>query len=78
MARRLEPDALKGLPAAVTHGYQLTLGRKPDPIELRNATEFVKQQTASYNAENKSTAAELALADFCQVLFGLNEFLYIE
>jgi hypothetical protein len=78
LASRLEPDTCKGLPAAITHAYQLSLGRKPDAIELRNDTEFIKQQTASYNAENKSTAAELALADFCQVLFGLNEFMYIE
>ena len=79
LAGRLEPDARKGLPSAITHAYQLSLGRKPDPIELKNATEFIKQQTASYTTDHKSTvAAELALSDFCQVLFGLNEFMYIE
>ena len=35
-------------------------------------------QTNDYQADGKSNAAQLALADFCQMLVSLNEFAYIE
>jgi len=77
-AQRLKPEAAKGMPDAITYGYQLALGRKPDTTELKDGAKFIEHQTESYQAAGKSAADELALADFCQVLFGLNEFIYIE
>ena len=77
-ARRLKSDVAGGLPEAIGRGYSAALGRKPDAAELRNAAAFIQKQTESYQAGNAGEAAELALADFCQVLFGLNEFIYIE
>ena len=38
----------------------------------------MKQQQDSYQAAGKAAARELALADFCQVLMCLNEFVYVE
>ena len=47
---------------------------------VADAAAFLQSQAESYVAGGKEAAAarELALADFCQVLFGLNEFVYLE
>jgi hypothetical protein len=66
--RALEGNA--GSDAAVTKAYRIALGREPTAGELADAQGFLKGQTGP--------AREAALADFCQVLFCLNEFLYVE
>jgi hypothetical protein len=62
----------------VQSAYQIALGRPPDKEELADTLAFLKQQKATYQSDGKSDAIELALADFCQALTGLNEFVYIE
>ncbi len=64
--------------SAIGRAYLTALGRPAESDELSMATAFVERATESYQAAGKSEAAEMALADFCQVLFGLNEFIYIE
>ena len=64
--------------AAIRRGYLTALGRPPSDAELVDAIEFLKQQSAAYAADGKPDARMLALADFCQVLMGLNEFVYVE
>jgi hypothetical protein len=39
---------------------------------------FVTAQAASYQSAGKTDARDLALADFCQVLLCLNEFVYVD
>jgi len=39
-------------------------------------TQFIQQQAASYGATPKST--NVAVTDFCQLVFCLNEFLFID
>ncbi len=63
---------------AIGRGYLTAVGRPPDEVELSDATAFVKQQAESYQAAGKTDSAEVALADFCQVLLSLNEFIYID
>jgi hypothetical protein len=63
---------------AVEQGYQRAIARTPDGQELRSALDFIKAQEELYAAREPSSAVELALADFCQVLFGLNEFVYVD
>jgi hypothetical protein len=63
---------------AVRDSYLAAIGRAPDDSELSEALAFLASQEQSYAASEKSNARELALADFCQVLFGLNEFVYVE
>ena len=65
---------------AVNVGYLTAIGRRPDATELSDTVAFLKSQDASYAAGGNETSAarELALADLCQVLFGLNEFVYVE
>ncbi|HYV25987.1 MAG TPA: PSD1 and planctomycete cytochrome C domain-containing protein, partial [Candidatus Eisenbacteria bacterium] len=77
-ARRILPSAGELLPETVQSAYQIALGRPPDKEELADTLAFLKQQKATYQSDGKSDAVELALADFCQALTGLNEFVYIE
>jgi cytochrome c553 len=63
---------------AIARAYLTALARPPDSDELNLSTAFVARAAAGYETAGKSDAAELALADFCQVLLGLNEFIYID
>ncbi|HEX4130646.1 MAG TPA: PSD1 and planctomycete cytochrome C domain-containing protein [Pirellulales bacterium] len=76
-ARRLLADRPNDPAAAITRGYQLALGRAPSADELRRSQAFVAAQAKAYTDEKRSKADELAWSDFCQVLFCLNEFIYI-
>lgn len=60
--------------ATVRHAYEIALARKPSADELGDAVSFINQQQATYTNE----AREQALADFCQVLMCLNEFVYVD
>lgn len=64
----------------VARAYNLALGRQPGSMELSDGVSFINAQLESYRAEKKpeAQARELALTDFCQVLFSLNEFVYVE
>ncbi len=63
---------------SVPASYLAALGRAPSPTELAASVAFVAAQEAAYRSSGRADAAHLALADFCQALFGLNEFIYIE
>ncbi len=76
-ARRVEADTPgTEAPAQINRAYLLALSRPPTAKELASAGAFLAAQAASYEAEKKANARGHALADFCQVLFGLNEFAY--
>ena len=51
-------------------------GLRREADELAEGTAFVKGQEDSY--KGKAEAHELALADFCQVMMCLSEFMYVE
>ncbi len=78
MAKKLLPLAEKDSSEAVRQGYLLALSRPPSAEELRDNVEFLKSQESSYMSDKNPEARELALADFCQVLFSLNEFVFVE
>jgi hypothetical protein len=63
---------------AIVRGFGEALGRAPDAEELADAVVFFAAQRASYETTGNHEAAELAMSDFCQVLFGLSEFIYID
>ncbi len=77
-AKRLTPSADQTLDAAVKQGYLSALGRTPTEAELRDDVEFLTRQVESYRAAGNSQPRDAALADFCQVLLSLNEFVYVE
>jgi hypothetical protein len=82
LAKRLQADAGDRLDAQIHTAFQLCLNRKPAPAELDDARSFIRNQTAARqkrDTKQPATATQrLALTDFCQSLFGLNEFIYID
>ena len=72
LARLVSADDDEG---AVREIYRRALARPPTPPETRQSLAFISAQAESYEVAN---AGDLALADFCQVVFGLNEFIYLQ
>jgi cytochrome c553 len=77
-ARRISPRDDVALADAVRSGYVVALGRQPEDAELADSVQFLQEQVDSYRADKKDNARQLALADFCQVLLGLNELIYVD
>jgi mono/diheme cytochrome c family protein len=77
-AGRLVPAFEESPAEAVRQCYMTAIARQPQEAELAAAVAFLAAQEKSYAASDKPDARQLALADFCQVLFGLNEFVYID
>jgi len=67
-AKRLMPTATRSVPGAVRTAYRTALSREPDSEELQDAVSFVQQQAD----------LDTGLTSFCQAMFGLNEFIYVE
>jgi cytochrome c553 len=67
-AKEVLPTAKHSLEQAIKDAYNRALARSPDATELADALEFIKSQDQ----------LEPALTSFCQTLFALNEFIYVE
>lgn len=74
LAGKLETEANS---QAVMVGYQTVIGRAPSLREKQAILAFITKQVESYREVGRNDARKLALADFAQVLFGLNEFVYV-
>jgi hypothetical protein len=81
-AARLLKEAGDDSAACVERAYRLAFGRAPTGAETTAGVEFLAAQDRNRSARQpKVPAAEvrrLALTDYCQALFGLNEFLYVD
>ena len=66
----------RGIEDAIKAGYLTALARVPHRDELAESVAFVRQQMETY--PTAADRRERALADFCQVLMCLNEFVYVE
>jgi hypothetical protein len=75
-ADRVDSPTDGSMPDAVCSAYRIALGREPDGTELSAALAFLDRQAALHADDPE--ARRTALADLCQVIFGLNEFLFIE
>jgi hypothetical protein len=64
--------------ARITRAFLLTAGRVPGPDERDSARRFLEFQRARYLGRAPLEARQQAWADFCQMLFASNAFLYIE
>ncbi len=78
LADQIAAGAKSSHAEAVRQGYLIALGRAPAENELNDNVKFVEQQMASYQLDKHANARQLALADFCQILMCLNEFVYVE
>src|SRR5258706_798008 len=67
-AKRLLPEAKRSLERAVRQAYITALSRPPDSTEMSESLDYLRGQHD----------LEPALATFCQTLFALNEFIYVE
>jgi mono/diheme cytochrome c family protein len=77
-ATQLAPNDDTPLDHAIQNAYLRALCRAPDEQEAQSARVFIEAQTTAYTQSGAPTPRTTALADFCQVLFGLNEFAYLE
>lgn len=77
-ALRLTTKREVSLTATVERAYRLALGRPPTTSEASDALVFLQQQSASYHSDRLTDPEGNALTDFCQVLLGLNEFVFVE
>ena len=82
LAGRLQAGAGAEADARIQLAFQLCLGRAPTPDELADSHAFLSAQVAARSQREAkqppATAQRLTLIDFCQSLFGLNEFIYID
>ncbi|HVU87853.1 MAG TPA: PSD1 and planctomycete cytochrome C domain-containing protein [Pirellulales bacterium] len=62
----------------IRRAYLIALSRTPSDAEVADAVQFLDEQSQLYAADGKADRRLAALADFCQVLFGLNEFVYAD
>ncbi|HEY1066719.1 MAG TPA: DUF1549 and DUF1553 domain-containing protein, partial [Pirellulales bacterium] len=77
-AQRLLPEPATTWPDSVRTAYRAALGRAPSDDELTSAAAFLDAQTASHQAAGRDAPRRRAMADFCQVLVCLNEFIYVD
>jgi hypothetical protein len=76
LARRILAKTPDAPDQEVALAYAIALGRPPSATERADALAFLDQQERSHGHEKESRLA--ALADFCQVLMSLNEFVFVE
>ena len=75
-AKRIRPDAKSSLEAVVDAGYRIALSRAPGPEEREAMRVFIENQITTRDGQEE--AAQLAVRDFCQLLFCCNEFIYVD
>lgn len=68
----------EGMTLAVVTAFQRAFGREPSNQEIALAAKFLQRQRDAYVAAGTAEPAMHALADFCQTIFGMNEFVYVE
>lgn len=66
-----------GTSERVQRAYLDVLGRRPGPGELSDSVHFLEAQAARYRSSGGDDPGRAAMVDFCQVMFGLNEFAYL-
>ncbi|MGE3778301.1 MAG: DUF1549 and DUF1553 domain-containing protein, partial [Pirellulaceae bacterium] len=81
-ARRLIAEAGPDHADWITRGFRLGLARPPSESELRTSLKFLDSQLHRRVLRDPLASADdlhrRALADFCQGLFCLNEFIYVD
>lgn len=75
-AQRLRKEAGAETDVQVRLAWQFAFSRSPSAEELDASTSFIKAQTASRSRSGNSDSS--ALADFCQMIFAMNEFVYVD
>jgi mono/diheme cytochrome c family protein len=81
-ADRLLQEAGGDPAPSVDRAYRLALGRPPTDAERDAGTRFLARQERDRSARDPNAGPDevrrKGLTDYCQVLFGLNEFVYVD
>jgi hypothetical protein len=81
-AQRVEKEAGAEPAAQIRLAWRLALGRDASKDEQGSATAFInaqiQQRLMRDSNKLKAETQHLALADFCQAIFALNEFIYVD
>ena len=75
LSRRLEGDSAE---EKIREAYDLALSREPTDREQRLCVDFFRQQEEGYVEQGHASPFDSACVDFCQMLFGMNELVYLE
>jgi hypothetical protein len=81
-AQRLEKAASAKTGEQIRLAWSLALGREPSANERESGIAFVNAQLQQRSLRDpdrpKAERYQLALADFCQAVFAMNEFIYVD
>ena len=81
-AERVGQEAGAEPEAQVRLAWRLALGREPSAGELKSGTAFInarlQQRSTRDPGKPETDPQNLALTDFCQAIFALNEFIYVD
>ena len=76
-AKRVEREAGHDPPLAITEAYRIALSRQPTPKELAANVSFLARQKTYHQSRGDESPGLAALTDLCDVIFNLNEFVYM-
>jgi len=71
-------NRVHGKPDEIAQAYRLALGREPSIPEQQLAEAFIRSQSAEYQNAGSANAEQVALADLCQAILSMNEFVYVD
>ena len=81
-AQKVATEAGSNAEAQVSLAWRLALGREPSSDEVESGKDFINAQVRERlirdQGDPKIDTQQLALADFCQAIFALNEFIYVD
>jgi len=79
-AERIAKEAGVEHKAQIRLAWRLALGREPSKNELESSAAFIHAQIQERLRRDAGTTnpQHLALADFCQAVFAMNEFMYVD
>ena len=75
-AKRVRPNADKKLSDVVNDAYLIALSRPPTENERQRMLNLIETQAKSYGGNPQAT--DTAVADFCQLVLCLNEFMFVD
>lgn len=78
LAERIEREVGDSSERFASQAFLVAIGRAPRPEEASASIRFLAAQPANYPDRSQDEARRRARADFCQMLFAGNAFLYIE
>jgi cytochrome c553 len=76
-AARVAQEGGEGVSDRIDRAYRLAFSRPATEEEIDRCRTFLEMQEARYREAGRGNGQVLALADLCQAILGMNEFLYI-